>query len=120
MGLVNARPVGYQCHMIQSPIPWLAATKAGVPDMCTSFFQGGIGDLEQDKGRGQGTCPQAFVVSEEDRSESSTGLDMQVAASLTCLLFQCYMWPLSPASQTELLTCGSGVQEIGSRNSQFS
>lgn len=70
MGLVNARPVGYQCHMIQSPIPWLAATKAGVPDMCTSFFQGGIGDLEQDKGRGQGTRPQAFVVSEEDLSQS--------------------------------------------------
>lgn len=37
---VNLTPVGHQSQALKHCVLWLEATKAGVPDMCTSSFLG--------------------------------------------------------------------------------
>lgn len=80
MGPLNASPISYQSLLIWGPIPQTAAAKAGAPDMCTRSFYGDIDDLERARGREQGRCLQASLVSGEDFSQP---LDASKLKSLT-------------------------------------
>ena len=67
MELLNTSLIGYQSWVIWASISQVAATRAGAPDMCTSYFQGDT-DLGWTGGRWQGKCLMASLVSGEDHS----------------------------------------------------
>lgn len=43
---MNTRPTGHQSQSIKECVLWVVATKAEVPEMCTSSFHGDTRDLE--------------------------------------------------------------------------
>lgn len=51
-----------------SDVPWVAATKIGVPDEGTSSLLLDIGDLEQDGEHKAGTCWPLFLESNSSRT----------------------------------------------------
>lgn len=73
---MNASPAGYQIQAIWKLVPWVAATKAVAPDMCTSFFQSDADDLvlplEWSWGGG-GVVPTSLFKLQEDGQHLDTG-----------------------------------------------